>query len=137
MITIDNSALISNTAGIGIPPVNLTLFVAAATWSYNTGAKTITVTDAAVITGPDTFSKANVAISDNEGITVYGAISAAAGNTGAISVAALNLAGPLTIKVTEASTLGVQATGQVDYVGVTNTSGSVGYWETTASTAHL
>jgi len=133
MISIDNSALISNTTGIGIPPVNLTLFVAGATWTYSGG--NITVTDTSVITGPDTFSKMNITITDNEGVSVFGHISAAAGNTGALSVSTLNAAGPLTIQVTAASTLGVQASGQSSYVTIASTSGTIGYWETTASTA--
>lgn len=134
MIAIDNSALISNTTGIGIPPVNLTLFVPGATWAYS--GTNITVTDAAVITSPDTFSKANIAISDNQGKTVYGVISSAAGNTGAISVSTLNYSGPLTIQVTEASTLGVQGSGQSSFVTAGTASGTVGYWEVTASTNH-
>ena len=132
MIAIDNSALISNTTGIGIPPVNLALFVPAATFVYSTG--NITVTDATAITSPDTFAHGNVQIIDNEGTTLYGNITTGGGNTGAISVSSLNTAGPLTIKVTLASTLGVQCTGEVDYVLTTTTSGSVGYWEITAST---
>lgn len=135
MIAIDNTKLISYTTGIGIPPVNLTLFIPAVTWSYNAGAKTLTTTDAATITGPDTFSKCNVAISDNQGLTVYGAITTATGNTGAVDVSSLNLAGPLTVKVTESSTKGVQCTGQSDFINAGNATGSIGFWEVTASTA--
>lgn len=134
MIAIDNSALISNTSGLGIPPVDLSLFTAAATWAYNSGAGTITVTSTATATAPDTFEKANVAISDNQGTTVYGVITTVAGNTGAVDVSSLNTSGPMTIQVTMASTLGVQASGQSDYVSAGNASGSIGYWAYTAST---
>lgn len=134
MIAIDNSALTSNTAGLGIPPVNLTLFVPNVTWAYS--GTNITVTDAATITGPDTFSKANIAISDNQGKTVYGVITTATGNSGAISVSTLNVAGPLTIQVTEASTLGVQCSGQSSYVTAGTATGTIGNWEVTASTNH-
>lgn len=135
MIAINNSALISYVSGIGVFPINMTLFTPGATWAYNSGAKTVTVTDAAVIVGPDTFSKANVSITDNNGASVVGVIVAAAGNTGALDVSGLNLAGPLTIQVTEASTKGVQGSGQSNWVNATNNAGSIGYWEVTASTA--
>jgi hypothetical protein len=135
MIAINNAALISPSSGIGIPPVDETLFVPAATFSYNAGAKTLTVTDATTITSPDTFSKGNVQIVDNQGGTVYGHISAAAGNTGALSVAGLVLSGPLTLVVTLVSTKGVQCTGTVNYINASNASGSVGDWEINYTTA--
>lgn len=134
MIAINNAALNSNTAGIGIPPVNLTLFVPGVTWAYS--GTNITVTDAATITSPDTFAKANITITDNQGVSVYGVITTATGNSGAISVAGINYSGPLTIQVTESSTLGVQCSGQSSCVTTATATGTIGYWEVTASTNH-
>ncbi len=134
MIAIDNAPLVSNTSGIGIPPVDLSLFVPAATWAYNSGAKTVTVTDASTITSPDTFDKGNVSVSDRNGGTVFGNITTATGTTGALDVSSLDLTGPLTIQVTLSSSLGVQASGQANWVNATNDAGSIGFWAVTAST---
>lgn len=130
MTAIDGSNLNNYTNGIGIPPVNPLLFLPGATWSYNSGAKTLTTTDATTITSPDTFAKANVSITDRQGKLVAGVITSAAGNTGALSVAGLDLTGPLTVQVTTVSTLGVQNSGIVEFINSSNTSGSIGSWET-------
>lgn len=128
MTAIDNSGLISNTTGIGIPQPNLALFVPGATWTFST---TITVTDTTTITAPDTFAKSNVIISDQHGNSAYGHISAAAGNTGAIVVTGLRATDYWTIQVTTVSTLGVECTGKSEYVNVSTTSGTIGFWEVT------
>ena len=103
MIAIDNANLISPTAGIGIPPVNIALVVPSVTWAYDSGAKTVTVTGAGTYTAPDSWKSTNVEIVDNQGGTVYGHLPTYHGNTGALDVSGLALAGPLTIKVTDVS----------------------------------
>jgi hypothetical protein len=127
MIAISNANLISPTTGIGIPQPNLALFVPGATWTFSGG--NITVTDTTTITSPDTFDKSNVSISDQHGNSVIGHISAAAGNTGAISVSTLTASDWFSIQITTVSTLGVQCSGVSDYVTVATTSGTIGHWD--------
>lgn len=127
MTAIDGSNLISNTTGIGIPQPNLALFIPGATWTFSGG--NITVTDATTITAPDTFAKSNVIISDQHGKSVLGHISAAAGNTGAISVSTLTASDYFTIQVTTVSTLGVTCSGISTFVNASTASGTIGHWD--------
>ena len=135
MKAIDNSALINPTTGIGTNPVNLALVAPSATWVYDPAGKTVTVTGASTITGPDTFKNMNVEVVDNQGKTVYGAVTTRTGNTGALDVSGLALTGPLTIKVTQVSTLGVISDGESNYVNASNASGAIGYWLANYTTA--
>ncbi len=134
MIAIDNTKLIDPSTGIGVPPVNQALFVAAATWVY-VASTSMTVTDTTAITSPDTFAKSNIQIVDNEGKTIYGAITSAGGNSGAISLAGLNFGSPLTMTVTTVSHKGVQSTGRVNTINASNLSGSVAFYEINYTTA--
>lgn len=135
MIAIDNSALIDPTTGIGNPPVNLALLVQVMTFSYNSGAKTVTITDGSTVTSPDTYANCNVTINDNQGGTIYGHIAAVSGNTGALDVSSLALSGPLTIKVTLTTTKGIQADGEANWVNASNNAGSIGNWQIDYTTA--
>lgn len=129
MIAMDNSALIDPTTGIGMPPENIALLVPGATFAYNSGAKTMTVTGAATLTAPDTFKNANVQVSDAQGGTVKGSFATATGNTGALDISGLDLTTSLTVKCFMVTNKGVQATGEATYINVTNNAGSLGAWQ--------
>lgn len=134
MIAIDNAQLIDPSTGIGIPPVNEALFVPGASFAYDSGAETLTVTDTSVATGPDAYKSSNVTVNDNQGGTAFGNIAASGGNTGAIDVSRLDLTGPLVVKITQVSELGVQATGEAGWINASNDAGNVGSWEIDYST---
>ncbi len=134
MIAIDNSALISETDGLGISPVDIALLAQGASFAYDPMAKTMTVTDTSVVTSPDTFSNANVEVSDTEGGTVIGNINASGGDTGALDVSSLALETPLTVKICITTTKGVQADGEANWINGTNDAGDIGYWVKNFST---
>lgn len=127
MTAINGAPLTSLTSGIGIPQPNLALFIPGATWTFSGG--NVTVTDTTTITSPDTFAKSNVIVSDQHGNSAVGHISAAAGNTGSISVSGLVATDYFTIQVTTVSTLGVECSGISTFVNTSTTSGTIGHWE--------
>lgn len=73
MINIDNRNILnigSRCDCIGFTPT--------ATWAYNSGAKTVTVTDATVFSSGDAFKSANVRVYDKFGSEAYAVIYSAA-----------------------------------------------------------
>lgn len=128
-------ALYNNLANIGIPPVDITLMVPVFTSVADYGAKTVTVTSASTVSGTETFKHANIIITDNQGKSVYGAITTISGNTGAISVSGLQQTGDLIIKVVAVSTLGIIAVGRVA-TSATALSVTVGDYETSFTTCN-
>lgn len=107
MIAISNAGL----ANLGKPPVDTSL----ATWVFTSvadyTAKTVTVTSATTVTSPETYKHANIVITDEDGNSVYGAITTRTGNTGALDVSGLKQTGNLKMKVTAISSLGIIAAG--------------------------
>lgn len=122
MKAIDNSALLN----INTPPVVTAGFVPALTYAYNSGAKTITVTDASAFPAGDGLKMINVKIHDQSGNTLYGSIAAAAGNTGAIDVSTMTLSKDLTITATVATNKGCLSDGVANRINATNNAGSLG-----------
>lgn len=127
MNNIDNLNLLK----LGQDPVLiLSGFTPAVTFTYTAGTS-LTATDASSFTTGDAFKKTIVRIYDRFGNEATGIISAAAGNTGAISTSGLNPAQGLFVKVFVASQSGAQGEGEygVRYKDLP-ASGSITYWNT-------
>lgn len=130
MIAIQNQNLLDN---LNNPPVNMTGFDPVVTAAIVWGTS-ITLTDASTFPSGDAFEKINITINDEDGGTVYGVITAAAGNTGALSITGLKQTGSYIIKATVTSEDGCIGDGMVS-VSEANTTASVGDWALSFTTA--
>lgn len=132
MNAFDISGLNQNALNGGVP-VNLALVVPSVTL-VNTWGTHIVFTDAGTYTGPDSFGKINIEITDQHGATQYGVITAAAGTaTIATDSTKFNQNDILTVKVTITSTLGVIVDGLTDVFSYTTT-GALGNFSTSFTT---
>lgn len=122
-------------ANIGLPPVNLALMVASVTYA-NTWGTHIVFTDAGTYTSPDSFKNINIEINDEDGKTVQGSITSAAGTaTLATDSTKLKQTGPYLVKVTVVSTLGVVADG-IATVRSSDATGAEGNYQIGFTTAN-
>jgi hypothetical protein len=77
-----------------------------ASYSYDSEAGTLTVTDESVIPAPDAFKVMHVDVYDRFGGKAYGTINAAAGNV-AIDVSALNSSRGFAVSITVVTNNGI------------------------------
>jgi len=96
--------------------------VGSATFSYNAGTNTLTVTDTSTIAAPDTFKIMHVDVYDRFGGKVYGHIDVAAGNV-ALSTATLNASRGFAVNITLVTTAGVAKDGSAYKIANSQTTG--------------
>jgi hypothetical protein len=77
-----------------------------AKYSYDSNAKTLTVTDESTIPAPDTFKVLHVDVYDRFGGRAYGTINAAGSNT-AIDVSSLNASRGFAVSITVVTNKGI------------------------------
>lgn len=134
MSAIDNSNLINNLCG----GCECTGFVPSVTFSYNSGAKTITVTDASTYAAGDDRKIVNLRVSDKNGDKVAGNISQADGDDAVtISVAALDLSEGYRIDATVVTTAGCISDGHAGRIGMLITAGAIGSWDKDSRTIEI
>lgn len=100
-------------------------FLPVLNYAYNSGAATVTVTDASTFPAGHALKNINVLIHDKFGGSVSGNIIAAAGNTGAVSVAGLNVTKGLSITAVIITNKGWKADGSIHNIAA---AGTLSYW---------
>lgn len=124
---IDNTNLLNMCRDCGLPG-----FEPKASYAYNFGAKTVTVTDASVIPAGVALKKVKVKVHDFYGGTAVGEIAAAAGNV-VIDVSGLDLSKQLAIAVTVILDNGGIADGGAYGIGA---AGDIGAWDVQRNAAN-
>ena len=103
-------------------------FVPSATFAYNAGAHTLTVTDASTYPAGDDLGIMHIKVYDEFGGEKSDKITVGAGNK-AVDVSALDALKGLSVKVTVVTDNGLAATGGAYHIGSTApVSGSMRYW---------
>lgn len=134
MSAIDNSNLINNLCG----GCECTGFVPAVTFSYNSGAGTITVTEASTYAAGDARKIANLRVSDKNGTKVAGSISEADGDDAVtIDVSSLDLSEGYRIDATVVSTAGCISDGHAGRIGMLIAAGAIGSWDKDSRTIEI
>ena len=124
MDAIVNPALLN----IDKPLIDVTGFSPVLTFTVDFGDPSINISDGSSFGAGDTLSKVNVKVSDVEGNTVVGHISAAAGNTGDLDISSLVLTDDIVITATIPTVIGCVADGTARNINSGHTSGSLGSW---------
>ena len=126
MIAIDNSEIRNYCRRC-----NCSGFIPKFTYAYNAGNKTVTVTNASTVNGPDGHKIAHVYVHDQEGNHVYGKIETVAGNV-VISTATLDASKPFSITVTAITNGGCTGDGRAKNISA---AGELGGWDVKFSEA--
>ena len=117
MLAIDNSGILNYCCNMGAS------FVGAATFAYNEGADTITVTDASTFTAPAAFAKAHVTVHDRFGGKKTGEIAVALGNV-VVDVSTLNASHGFAVEFMVVSNQGTAKDGTAFRIANNQTTGS-------------
>ncbi|MFA6060040.1 MAG: hypothetical protein WC756_17690 [Taibaiella sp.] len=120
MIAIDNSGLVNYCRNC-----NCSNFTPSFTYVFDAAAKTVTVTNASTIAGPDGHKIAHVYVHDKFGKQVYDHIDTVNGNK-VISTATLDASKPFNITVTAVTNGGCTADGSATNISA---AGAIGGWD--------
>lgn len=134
MSAIDNSNLKTGLCG----GCECTGFIPAVTFSYNSGAGTITVTEASTYAAGDARKIVNLRVSDKNGDKVVSNISEADGDDAVtIDVSTLDLSEGYRLDATVVTTAGCISDGHAGRIGMLITSGAIGSWDKDSRTIEI
>lgn len=134
MSAIDNSNLINNLCG----GCECTGFVPSVTFTYDSNAGTITVTDASTYPAGDARKIVNLRVSDKNGTKVAGSIAENDGDDAVtIDVSTLDLSEGYRVDATVVTTAGCISDGHAGRIGMLITNGAIGSWDKDSRTIEI